>query len=223
MTLGERIERLLSQKGWSQAELARRIGVSAQSIWKLVTGNAHSSRHLHKIARELGVSAEYLSGETNDPSFAAVGDQNKSDHTAEPCDGDNLVDVNEIDLTFGMGITFMDVPITATKRKFDRAWLRRYTDAKPDQLFFCEGIGNSMEPLIFNHDMLLIDTAQTGIRMSDQIWAIAYGNCGSIKRLRPTPDGAIKMMADNPLVSDETAYDGEIHIIGRVVGVFRKI
>lgn len=117
----------------------------------------------------------------------------------------------------------MDVPITTTKRKFDRAWLRRYTDAKPDQLFFCEGIGNSMEPLIFNHDMLLIDTSQTGIRMSDQIWAIAYGNCGSIKRLRPTPDGGIKMMADNPLVSDETAYDGEIHIIGRVVGVFRKI
>lgn len=169
------------------------------------------------------MSAEYLSGETNDPSFAAVVDQNKCDHTAEPCDGDNLVDVNEIDLTFGMGITFMDVPITTTKRKFDRAWLRRYTDAKPDQLFFCEGIGNSMEPLIFNHDMLLIDTSQTGIRMSDQIWAIAYGNCGSIKRLRPTPDGGIKMMADNPLVSDETAYDGEIHIIGRVVGVFRKI
>lgn len=183
----------------------------------------HSSRHLHKIARELGVSAKYLSGETDDPNFNAAAYQNKNDDTAEKPDDNNLVDVNEIDLTFGMGSTFMDVPVTSTVRQFGRAWLRRYTDAKPISCSFAKASATAWSHLFYNNDLLLVDASQKGIRMADQIWAVVYGNCGSIKRLRPMPDGGIKMMSDNPLVSDETAYDGELHLIGRVVGVFQKI
>jgi len=136
---------------------------------------------------------------------------------------ENLVGVREIDLTFGMGATYMDVPVTTQVRQFSREWLRQYTHADPDHLFFAQGIGNSMEPYIHSHDLLLIDTSQNSIRLSDQVWAVAYGNCGSIKRIRPMADGSIKIMSDNPTVSDEVAHDGELHVIGRVVAIIRRI
>jgi phage repressor protein C with HTH and peptisase S24 domain len=43
-----------------------------------------------------------------------------------------------------------------------------------------------------------------------------------IKRVRAMPDGSYKLMADNPQVREETAVDGEMFVIGRVVGVIRR-
>lgn len=51
----------------SQAELARRVGVSQPTIYSLVHSNKVGSKHLHKIARVLGTTPAYLSGETDDP------------------------------------------------------------------------------------------------------------------------------------------------------------
>lgn len=51
----------------SQSELARRIGVSQQTIARLVSGNTYGSKHLHRIARELLTTPAYLVGETDDP------------------------------------------------------------------------------------------------------------------------------------------------------------
>lgn len=56
----------------TQAELARRVGMSQQAMWKLFSGHARSSRYLPKIARELGTSPEYLTGETDDADTAAI-------------------------------------------------------------------------------------------------------------------------------------------------------
>lgn len=52
----------------SQSELARRVGVSQTTIYKLVSGEGYGSKYLHKIARELQTTAAYLSGETDDPN-----------------------------------------------------------------------------------------------------------------------------------------------------------
>lgn len=61
----------MERRGLSQSELARRIGVSQQNIHRLVSGKAYGSRHLHKIARELGTSPAYLAGEIDDPEEGA--------------------------------------------------------------------------------------------------------------------------------------------------------
>jgi len=44
-----------------------------------------------------------------------------------------------------------------------------------------------------------------------------------IKRLRPMPDGTVRIMSDNPQVSDEIATDGDLTIIGRVVAIVRSV
>lgn len=68
---GERLSARMSALGLSQSELARRVGVAQQTIYKLITGASRSSSHLHRIARELETTPAYLTGETDDASSTA--------------------------------------------------------------------------------------------------------------------------------------------------------
>jgi transcriptional regulator with XRE-family HTH domain len=73
MILGERIKARMSALGISQGELARRVGIKQPSIHALVSGeNKRGSAHLHRIARELGTTPAYLSGETDDATEGAL-------------------------------------------------------------------------------------------------------------------------------------------------------
>ncbi|WP_267348721.1 helix-turn-helix transcriptional regulator [Sphingomonas sp. GM_Shp_2] len=69
MTIGERIEERRKALGVSsQAELARRVGISQSTMNGLIKKPYRWSPHLARIARELSTSVEYLLGESNDPS-----------------------------------------------------------------------------------------------------------------------------------------------------------
>lgn len=57
----------MKERGLSQAELARRVGVAQPTIYGLLHTNKVGSKHLHRIARELGTTPAYLTGETDDP------------------------------------------------------------------------------------------------------------------------------------------------------------
>lgn len=74
MLISERLRDQMTERGISQAALARRVGISQQSVGRLVSGEAYGSRFLHKIARELHTTAAYLTGETDDPSSEAPED-----------------------------------------------------------------------------------------------------------------------------------------------------
>lgn len=133
------------------------------------------------------------------------------------------VEIQQWDVAYGMGGgTFLDLPVTGEKHKFSRSWLRQFTHAPANQVFLASGTGDSMTPTILDADIVVIDTSQREVRMADRIWAAAYGQTGIIKRLRPMPDGSVKILSDNPTVSPETAYDGELSIVGRVVAIVRK-
>lgn len=67
MIIGERIAALMKEQGVSQGELARRVGVKQPTIFKLIHDNKTGSAHLHKVARELGTTPAFLTGETDDP------------------------------------------------------------------------------------------------------------------------------------------------------------
>lgn len=218
MRTGERIAALRTALGLSQSQLAKKIGLSQATIGKLESGISSGSSHLHKIARALGTTAEYLTGETNDASAGAL-PVPSADTLAAQLD---LVEVQEIDLRYGMGASDLEVPVTTRVRHFSRDWLRQYTSANPEAVYFAQGIGDSMMPTIHDSDLLLIDTSEQTLRLADKIWAVAHHGAGMIKRLRPTRDG-VEIHSDNALVRPETAFDGELHILGRLVGIVRKM
>lgn len=219
MRLGERISARMADLGVSQSALARKIGVTQQAVGKLINGPATTSRHLHLIARELQTTPQYLMGETSDPTEGAL-PVPTPELIAEQLD---LVFIPEIDMAYGLGGTFIDIHVEPTTMAFPRSWLRAFTPADPKHLYFARGAGDSMEPTIMDQDIVLIDRSQMTIRQQDRIWAITYGQIGAIKRVRAMADGTYKIMSDKTSVSDEVAVDGEMHVVGRVVGVIRKL
>ena len=80
-----------------------------------------------------------------------------------------------------------------------------------------------MYPTIHDRDGIIADRSRRRIDQGDRIWAIVFGGFGMIKRLRPMPDGTVRIMSDNPQVSDEIATDGDLTIIGRVVAIVRSV
>lgn len=131
--------------------------------------------------------------------------------------------ISEIDLAYGLGATFVDgLPVAETPRYFPADWVRRYTTSPASHLRFAPGRGNSMSPTIDDGDIMLIDLSERRLTFADLIWVCAIGEMGMVKRLATRADGTIIIKSDNPSVRDDTAVDGEIHIIGRVVAVFKK-
>lgn len=79
-TLGSRIRDVLEQKGMSQAELARLVGVKQQTIHYLCHPKSagQMSRHAVKIAEVLGVNPAWLQsgeGDANDPLARGSGQE----------------------------------------------------------------------------------------------------------------------------------------------------
>jgi len=217
------IRELVRFSGKTSAEVARAAGLAASTINRHFNGSAETRLSLSTIEKlraaypgfpgwaKLGVGEVQLPYRPQEP-LPAFG---------EPLA--DLVPVREIDLSYGMGATYLDVPVTEEVHHFPRAWLRRYTRSAPDKLFFAQGIGDSMEPTLHDSDLLLIDTDQRQLTSADRIWVLTYADCGMIKRLRPVPGGGVEVWSDKKEVSPFTAYDGELEIIGRVVAVQRKL
>ncbi len=223
---GERIEERLEAKGWSQSQLARRIGVSQQTIWKLVTGASGSSKHLREIARQLDTTEEYLLGEVDDPEpimthgLALQGPP--MEIPGEPPSSAVMIPQLEIGYSMGGGSVFADYTQTALI-PFPREWLRPLIGGTFGDLFVARGEGDSMMPTLLDGDLCIIDTAQKTIAKQDRLWCLSYGDLGMIKRVRILPDGGALVISDNPAVENFTAYDGEMHTIGRVIWIGRRV
>ena len=227
--VGERIEKRMKELGLTQSAVARAVGVKQPSIGRLIAGETRQTRHIIELAQALRTTPEYLTGDTDEAepigagesrqSFGAFPGQSVEDFASE----NGLMPIRQIDLAFGMGATYLDVPVEEETMLFPMQWVRQFTKAPASKLFFAQGAGDSMQPTLFPNDTLIIDCSQNALNMADQIWAITFCGMGMIKRLRPTRDGGVRIMSDNPHVPEEVAHDGELHLVGRVVAVTRKI
>jgi transcriptional regulator with XRE-family HTH domain len=60
-TLGKRIKQRREELGLDQVALANKVGMSQPNLAHLESGRNHRTKYLPEIARELGVTAEWLS------------------------------------------------------------------------------------------------------------------------------------------------------------------
>jgi len=181
---------------------------------------APRSDTLRKILNRIGKTEADLSEGGARPALAS--NATLMDIAAEH----DLVFVEEIDLAFGMGATYLsqdEQPEVVGMVPFRMAWLREFFRGSLGSLKVVRGTGDSMDPTIRNGDFVLIDTARRRIDDQDAIWAISYGDLGMIRRLRQLPSGGVLMMPDNQLVRPTEAYDGEMVIVGKVIWIGRRM
>ncbi|GGB21347.1 transcriptional regulator [Sphingomonas metalli] len=213
-----RLRQLMNDRGLTQSELARRVGISQTSIAKLVTGSGYGSKFLHRIAQELGTSPGYLEGLTDDPKADAIPLPSVED-AAEQLD---LVSVQQIDLAYGLGATFVDNHVNVDVIRFPRLWMEAITSSPPALLTWARGRGDSMEPTIHDGDVVLIDRSQRVVVEQDAVWAYTVGDLGAIKRLRIKGDRVVIHSDNQSVRPDEESID-QVNIVGRVIFVGKRL
>lgn len=229
----ERLQLAMVRRGINQSQLAALVGVKQPSIGRLLSGETKTTRAIEDIAAALQTTSAYLKGQSDDPDYrvrvtdearqALLDNIDTRENTVRFDTDSDLVEVAEIDPRFGLGGAFMDEEAVPEMRKFSRSWLRHLTDSVPEMLYWAKGRGDSMEPAIGDGDVCLIDRTEVTPKFGDTYWAIAYGHTGMIKRLRPMPDGSVKILSNNQNVPPEVAYEGELHVFGRVVAIVKKV
>lgn len=186
-------------------------------IGKLVRGETHNTSHIYSIATALNTNADYLMGRSDDP--APVVNASSIRNVADQLD---VVQLPMLNLKYGMGGGTVVDDEQAELIPMSRKWLRTFTNSDPSQLFLTRGTGDSMSPTILHEDMLIGDRSQREVLMGDQIWAITHWGAGLIKRLRPM-EGGYRILSDNSAVPPDTATDGSMTIVGRIIYVMRGI
>jgi phage repressor protein C with HTH and peptisase S24 domain len=214
---GVRVAQLLKAHGLSQSELARRVGVTQQTIHKLVTGASRGSTHIAAIARELRTSPAYLENETDDAAEGAAPAPTERD-VAEHMD---LVAVASIDMAYGMGSTFAVDHVEENLLHFPRAFIESITLSPASSLTWSRGRGDSMSPTISDNDLVLIDRSQRTPREQDAIWALTIGDMAMVKRLRVRGE-KVTILSDNDRVPPDEAHPDEVNIVGRVIFIGRR-
>lgn len=200
----DRLEELMRELNLSQSELARRVGVSQATVWKLLNEPIQGSRHLHKIAAELGVSPAYLMGEIDE-----------REGEAEIMAGN--IEIEELSLgELGEGRK-----VKGRARTFAAAWLAQITSSPPGTLCVLRDVGGSMAPTIGRSDLVFIDRSINRVAIADQVYAVSIGGAIALRRLRPKGE-EIVIMSDRPEITDQIERLSEIKILGRVVAKVRS-
>lgn len=220
MVMADRIQGRLDDLGMSQNELARRVGVATQTIWKLVNGHSQGSSHLHKIARALQTTAEYLDGQTDDPS----GEGAAVTSTATAAEQLGMTLIPQIDLHFALGGgSFVEGPINTTMVAYRTDWLNHITRGRQADVFLTKGDGDSMIPTILDGDDVIVNRAERIIDKQDKLWALGYGDLVSIKRVMRLANGRYQLNSDNHAVWPTEALEEELRVIGRVIWIGRRM
>lgn len=234
-------------RGWSAATLAEQIErvaaslgddltLTQQAVSHFETGRTKSVPRWFRFA-QAALNREGDGGETPAQRFAAdlirqatpeqlllirdllSGSAKAEDLAAETLD---LVGVASVDMAYGMGLTFAGDPVDVEILRFPRRWLESLTSTSPQDLAWARGRGNSMSPTIEDNDLVLIDRSDRSVRDQDAIWAFTIGEVAMMKRLRVRGE-QVTILSDNAHVPPDTAHPEEIHIVGRVSHIVRRL
>jgi phage repressor protein C with HTH and peptisase S24 domain len=234
-TYAERLNWAMNRetKKVSQTELAKKIGISPQSIQYLCDPErgAQGSKHNSKIAAELGISAIWLeTGEGSPVQVDYLIEQTRGrSHgveeattlylTAEDLADGPYVPIARGSIKLSAGVSGFAVEFENESEDpifFRRAWYQR-RGFQPEKLIALRVSGQSMESGLFDGDMVVVNTADQ-VPIDGEVFALNYEGELVIKRMK-RDSGEWWLASDNP---DKTRYPdkrcGEgVSIIGRVI------
>lgn len=221
-----RLKKALSEMGipeWGAgARLSEITGKTAKAASKWLNAETMPGReNMKAIASALKVRIEWL--QYGEGSMLSVGDPPASPSTGQSPSSDDYALIPQYSAQghCGEGLLNDHVEVNGGLA-FKRDWLRRM-GAKPQHLFVIYASGSSMEPFIFDGDVVLFDSSDTEPR-DRQVYAIRRPDGGvSIKRMAQQISGSWLIRSDNP---DKARYPdeevsaasmAEVPIMGRVI------
>lgn len=208
-TIHIRIKKLREKLGLSMEQLAERIPVSWQTVQQWENGKTAPKRaRLEAVAKALNTTPEFLSvGPVADP------------------DTDEFVSVRRLDVRVSAGNGELVLSDDEKGRLAFRADFLRAAGATPEQTVSVSVKGDSMEPLIPDGAVILVNRAATSI-INGKVYAFRMRGELLVKRLYRGNGGFIAR-PENPAGGYADMHlslsDPEIAIIGRAFWVGFKL
>ena len=212
-TLSERLTSLMYEKGISQAELARLIGIKQPSVFKILSGETRNPKKILEIATALNVDPHWLkTGEGDpDPSYRIV-------EVSEPQKPNTVrIDILDVEASAGNGAYLSPTEQGLLSQEFDLTFFRQQfgrADAKHLKLITVKG--DSMAPTLESGDLLYVDISENYFA-ADGLYVFTFDGQTFIKRLK-------KVGKEMLVISDNTTYkewtftqDDDVFIHGRVI------
>jgi Predicted transcriptional regulator len=234
MSLAERLKAMLVEKGYSQGELARRVGVTQGTIYKLVAGHAKSSKRLVEIAQSLGVRAEWLlTG--NGPQY--IDESDVLNHTAHGHDlGHNPESVEfydrdspshdgeiEIPLLTDIDSAFSIFPFPFTSYNgptmlLNREDMKEYgVNINPSDFVAFSVTGDSMDPVLPEGSKVILNVNDRKI-IDGKIYALDQSSWRKLRILFRSGPAELTMRSFNSeRYPDEKIAMNDVEVLGRIV------
>jgi len=234
MSLSERLKAMLKLRNFSQGELARRVGVTQGTIYKLVSGHALSSKKIVEIAQALDVRAEWLLSGQGDQFIAGRGNSaNNSgldEFTVEgqglsliepylsPNDGEAFIPLlPDIESAFSVSpfpLTSYDGPTMSIAekdlQKFD-------VNKNVNNLVALSITGDSMDPVLPEGTNVIINNSEKRI-IDGKIYAVDQSGWLRIRVLyRSGPFELTLKSYNSDNYPDEKIAITDVDILGRIV------
>ncbi len=197
MTIGQLIKQSRKEKGITQNELAKRIGVSAGAISRWESGDIENMRRdkIEKIADALGI----------DPNIIIGIEPNKE------VDGNIPI----------LGRVAAGIPIDAVEEIIGYEEIPKRLLAYASY-FALKIRGESMQPNIQDSDIVIVRKQESASDGDIVIAQVNHDEEATCKRLKMYRD-QIMLLSDNPAYSPQVYEAKDVHIVGVVTEVRRKI
>ena len=188
-TFGERLAKLRESKNLSQAKLAKMAGVPQSTIAQIETGRNKSTKKIIELAEILDTTPNYLLNGVKDLSVVPVSSEIGSYSDKNISDKGAYVKIPhyDISLSAGIGNATWIVRDNPDKLLFRESWLQR-KGLNESSLKAMYVRGESMEPLLYDMDTILLDINDIEI-VDGSVYAIIFKNRLYIKELRNSEDG----------------------------------
>ncbi|MDR8077826.1 LexA family transcriptional regulator [Burkholderia cenocepacia] len=221
-SLADRLKEARADGDLSQEDLARMSGVSQSTIAHIESGRNKGSKHLLTLARALNVRPEWLELGREPKRSLKDSDGARPIVWETPDDlppDDDRVWMDRYDYRFSAGTGHIQWEIRQKKAlPFDIGFFRAL-GVKPQDCKLAQVHGRSMEPYLFNRDLMMICEAKTHVR-DGRIYAIYFEDEPLVKQIFKEADGALRLHSYNTEYPDRIVAGSQLEslrIAGEVV------
>ncbi|GAB6038417.1 S24 family peptidase [Fundidesulfovibrio butyratiphilus] len=209
----------------SQSELARALGIGRQAVTDAKKRSHIPADWYLYLCRKYGLNPQWLESGLG-PMY--VGGQTPPGQPRSPgvsgAHPEEFAYVPKVRarLSAGGGSLMVDETIE-TYYAFRHAWLKR--KGQISQMRLMRVTGDSMEPILRDEDVVLIDLSQTEI-YTGKIYAVGIDEEIVVKRLDKKP-GKLVLVSDNrqfyPPLEVELVEESNVRVLGRVIWMGREV
>lgn len=234
--VSERLRYLISIKDMTIQGFADFIGVPKGTLEKYINGpRLPKTEFLSMLYSQMGVSAHWLLDGIEPMYLADIGKleahgvvplregpyrgpKHLSNEGDERVNGDFIsIQRFDVDASAGDG-ALAETEIGTGHYAFNRSWLER-RGLQPDNLAVIAVRGDSMEPELYDKDLILLDQTQKEPRDGD-MYVVRHSNELFVKRIQKVPGGQLALRSTNHfyesirITPDEST---DLEFIGKVV------